>query len=79
MLKNMSNNSHLFTFVYKMFHGNFREKNHPVVPDFSCVSSVSSVGFLASVVLDFLLLASDHRSMSNPTPLNMSICDAEKR
>ena len=67
----MSNNSHLFTFLYKMFHGNFREKNHPVIPDFS---SVSSVGFLASVVLDLQLCR-----ICNPTPLNMSICDAEKR
>ena len=32
-----------------------------------------------SVVLDFLLLASDHRSMSNPTPLSISICDALKK
>ena len=37
-----------------------------VVSDFSC-----------DVVSDFLLPASDHRSMSNPTPSNMSICDAE--
>ena len=71
----MSNNSHLFTFVYKMFHGNFCEKNHPVVPDFSSISSVSSVGFFASVVLDFFQLC----RICNPTPLNMSICDAEKR
>ena len=51
----MSNNSHLFTFLYKMFHGNFREKNHLVITDFSSVSCVSSVGFLASVVLDLQL------------------------
>ncbi len=34
---------------------------------------------IVAVVSDFLLLASDHRSMSNPTPLNMSICDAGKK
>ena len=59
-----------------MFHGNFREKNHLVIPDFSSVSSVSSVGFLASVVLDFLLQLC---WICNPTPLNISICDAENR
>ena len=40
MLNNLSEISHLLAFVYKMFHGNFCEKNHFVVPYFSCVSCV---------------------------------------
>ena len=55
-----------------MFHGNFCEKSHLAVTDFSCVCCV---GF--PVVSDFLLLASDQRSMSNPTLLNISIYDVQ--
>ena len=62
MLKELSENSQYFIFIHKMFHGNFREKNTQLCH------------FLAmSVVLDLQLCW-----ICNPTPLNISICDAKK-